>query len=76
MDDVYYTILPPQQVVKEKQAVAKLVKYRGVLLYAIPYDAEHYQIQQLCSTDPADYLAPALQPGQLINLIEKIEQVP
>ncbi|MBR6755900.1 MAG: hypothetical protein IKM15_03005 [Peptococcaceae bacterium] len=73
MEDVYYTILPPKQAVQEKCTASKLVKYRGVLLYAIPYDAEHYQIQQICSTDPADYLTPALQPGQLISLIEHVE---
>lgn len=72
MDDVYYTILPPQQRA-EKQPAAKLVKYHGVLLYATPYDAEHYQIQQLCSTNPSDYLTPALQPGNLISLIERAD---
>ena len=73
MDDVYYTILPPQQVNQEKPPAAKLVKYQGVLLYATPYDAEHYQIQQLCSSDPADYLKPALQPGKLVNLLERAD---
>lgn len=69
MEDFYYTVLPPQKKSTQQATRSRLMKYRGVLLYAAPYDAEHYQIQQLCSTNPADYLCVDLQPGSLIPLL-------
>lgn len=71
MEDFYYTILPPQKDAAKKTVGSKLLKYRGVLLYAIPYDENHYQIQQLCSSNPADYLCADLQPGSLIPLLQQ-----
>lgn len=75
VDDVYYSVLPPQQGEEKSHPEARLVNYKGVSLYASPYDQEHYQIQQLCSTNPAHYLRQELQPGQLITLIERADQV-
>lgn len=69
MDDFYYTIAPPEWTQKQKPAAAcHLVCYKGVNLYVRPYDASHYQIAALCTTNPAHYLDKTLAPGALIPL--------
>lgn len=73
MHDFYYTIMAPQQQEEEKALPqARLVCYKGVHLYAAPYDEENYQIVQLCSTNPKDFLRQDIAPGTLIPLIKRV----
>lgn len=37
-------------------------------MYVQPYDARHYQIVSLCTTNPAHYLDKTLTPGSLIPI--------
>lgn len=73
MTDVYYTLMPPQMVFFDEKAVpeSQLLCYKGVNLYARPYDAGHYQITGLCTTNPKYYLSRELQPGALIPILGK-----
>lgn len=70
MIDCYYTLTPPQfeEQQEEKAAASHLVCYKGVNLYVRPYDAQHYQITGLCTTNPASYLRKDLMPGALIPI--------
>lgn len=70
MDDFYYTIAPPQMqaVQDDKQSSSKLICYKGIKMYVRPYDDEHFQITDLCSSNPKDYLKADLMPGSLIQL--------
>ena len=73
MTDVYYTLMPPQMVFFDEKAVpeSQLLCYKGVNLYARPYDASHYQITGLSTTNPKYYLSRELQPGALIPILGK-----
>lgn len=70
MDDFYYTIAPPKMTTEPEDVTTRshLVCYKGVNLYVRPYDAHHYQITGLCTTNPAHYLNRELAPGALIPL--------
>ena len=71
MIDCYYTLTPPQFVEQPggKTAASHLVCYKGVNLYVQPYDAQHYQVTGLCTTNPANYLRRDLMPGALIPIL-------
>ena len=73
MTDVYYTLMPPQMVFFDEKAVpeSQLLCYKGVNLYARPYDASHYQITGLCTTNPKYYLSRELHPAALIPILGK-----
>ena len=67
--DVYYTITPPtfETALERVESKRQLICYRGTILYVTPYDAQHYQILDLCTTNPAVYLKKEFQPGHLIS---------
>ena len=73
MIDCYYTTMPPQfenlENPLEKPAEIRMVCYQGVHVYVRPYDAAHYQITGLCTTNPAYYLREDLKPGALIPIL-------
>lgn len=73
MIDVYYTLQPPCLAgqSEERGTVSRLLCYKGVAVYARPYDEAHWQITGLCSTDPAHYLRADLRPGALIQLFRQ-----
>ncbi len=73
MIDVYYTLQPLclEEQQGKKQAASCLVSYKGVPVYARPYDEQHWQITGLCSTNPAHYLRTDLQPGAFISLFQQ-----
>ncbi|MGM9526510.1 MAG: YlzJ-like family protein [Peptococcaceae bacterium] len=73
MTDVYYTVQTPQfaSETSGQTSASQLICYKGVRLYARPYDKSHYQITGLCTTDPACYLRKDLMPGALIPLFQE-----
>ena len=70
MIDVYYTLQPPrmEEQLSDRQLASRLISYKGVAVYARPYDAKRWQITALCSTNPAHFLRADLQPGAFIQL--------
>ncbi len=73
MADCYYTTMPPQFTEEAHQAdtAAQMICYRGVKMYVRPYDAGHYQITGLLTTNPAHYLREDLKPGTLIPIFSE-----
>ncbi len=70
MIDCYYTAAPVQFEEESRNANAnRMICYKGVHLYVRPYDAGHYQVVGLCTTNPAHYLQKDLMPGALIPLL-------
>lgn len=67
MNDCYYTMTPPQWQ-SDANSKSHLVCYKGISMYVQPYDARHYQIVSLCTTNPAYYLDKTLTPGSLIPI--------
>lgn len=70
MIDCYYTLMPPQfEEQEDTESVNQLVCYKGVHLYVRPYDATHYQVMALCTTNPGNYLRRDVRPGTLIPFL-------
>ncbi len=72
---LYYTIIPDEDLFSEEdgsQAEASLleVKHNGVTMLVTPTGNGRGRIQRLISSNPADYLHPALQPGNEIPICE------
>ena len=70
MDDVLYTIMPISTIFEED---TDLGNYQEIIYDGIQMQVEHinlnkFKIIRLYSTDPADYLKPYLQPGEIINI--------
>ncbi len=72
MIDCYYTNAPVQLTAQnENTSTSQMICYKGVNIYVRPYDASHYQVVGLCTTNPAHYLQKNIMPGALIPLVGK-----
>ncbi len=74
MIDCYYTAAPIEfesalDTQKTEPEADQMICYKGVPMYVRPYDASHYQVVGLCTTDPAHYLKKDMMPGALIPLV-------
>lgn len=63
-----YTIIPEEIVLAELDKVPpqQEIAYRGRRLRVLPLPDGKYQIVQLLSSDPRDFLSPEFSPGRVI----------
>jgi len=63
-----YTIIPEEIVLAELDKVPpqQEITYRGRRLRVLPLPDGKYQIVQLLSSDPRDFLSPEFSPGRVI----------
>jgi len=68
MIDIYYTPVPPhfESDQRKVEVAPQLISYHGVAMYVRPHDQSHFEIVDLCTTNPAYYLQPDFAPGRLI----------
>ncbi|HOA81314.1 MAG TPA: YlzJ-like family protein [Defluviitaleaceae bacterium] len=57
----------------EKSIQYEEINYKGSLLQVCYNENKSYIIERLISTDPNDYLNNELQPGNIINMSNKID---
>lgn len=59
MIDVYYTLQPPrmEEQPSDRQPASRLISYKGVAVYARPYDAKRWQITALCQHQSGSFFA-------------------
>ncbi|BAS28385.1 YlzJ-like family protein [Limnochorda pilosa] len=64
-----YTIYPPEMVLEEAEAARVLVEMAvgGRRILAARGPDGGWALERLLSTDPADYLNPAFQPGAAVS---------
>lgn len=64
-----YTIIPEDVVLEnmDKITACKDIAYKGRRLLVQPCDHNRYQIVQLISSDPNDFLLPEFAPGSIIS---------
>jgi len=64
---VYYTIYPIQ-FAQENPCQMLLCTYQGVKMYVRHISGRDYQIQQILSTEPKDFLNRNIAPGKIIKM--------
>lgn len=72
---ILYTVLPIEQVLEgiERERHFVDIEIQGVTMTIEPVSAEEAMIVRIISTDPRDFLKPALQPGRKIRLTATLE---
>lgn len=72
---ILYTVAPIEQVLegidRERRFVDMVVE--GITMTVEPVSVEEAVIVRIISTDPRDFLNPALQPGRVIRLAPTLE---
>ena len=67
--DVFYTLYPVNFAQsKDNQQERLLMEYQGVKMYAHHLKGREYQIEQILSTEPQDFLKANLAPGMIIKM--------
>ncbi|WP_040980211.1 YlzJ-like family protein [Oceanobacillus jeddahense] len=67
---ILYTPLSHQEIFPETQGAAneiQAVEWQGRTVFVSKNNDGHYQINQLISSDPNDYLNPDFLPGRIIR---------
>ena len=70
MMDVFYTLYPVN-FVQEKEEKPKewlLMEYQGVKMYVHHLKDREYQVEQILSTEPQDFIKANIAPGMIIKM--------
>lgn len=67
---VHYTPLSYHDIYQQEAAQHEIVQYKGKMVSVQKNEQQQYQIMQLISTDPNDYLNKEFTPGNILPSID------